>query len=115
MKQGTLDKFIGLLKSIDSLNYEDVQGVELYRCKVTLKDESNLRIAEKYWEGVLQSYAYYWLTKNNELIIGWDCAPHHPQIKSYPHHKHVAGKKTPVASNERNLADVLAFIAKRLK
>ena len=27
--------------------------------------------------------------KNGQLIIRWDNAPHHKQIQTYPHHKHL--------------------------
>jgi hypothetical protein len=33
-------------------------------------------------------YAYH-ISKGSELIIRWDNAPHHKQIKTYPHHKHI--------------------------
>jgi hypothetical protein len=44
-----------------------------------------------------------------------ECAPHHPHLKAFPQHKHLAEEATPVDSHERSLVDVLAFIAKRLK
>ena len=47
------------------------------------------------------------------LIAGWDNATHHPEIKTHPHHVH-----TPEDVNEssiRNLDDVLALLAKKIK
>jgi hypothetical protein len=87
----------------------------LFKGKIILRDGSNLRIVEKYRHDQLIYYSYYWLTAANELIIGWDNAPHHPHLKTYPHHTHFAGRKKPIASNERNLPAVLEFIAKRIK
>jgi hypothetical protein len=47
------------------------------------------------------------------LIAGWDIAAHHPEIKTHPHHV-----LTPEDVNEssiRNLDDVLAFLAKKIR
>ncbi|MCF6297942.1 MAG: DUF6516 family protein [Flavobacteriaceae bacterium] len=54
------------------------------------------------------SYSYYWLRLDNSLIIGWDNAPHHPEIKTSPHHKHIGGKVE--SSIQTNLEQVLNFI-----
>jgi len=115
VKSGSLTKFPEVVVSVEMLQHEVSLSGELFKCKAKLKDGSNLRILEKYRHDELVYYSYYWLDDANELLVGWDCAPHHSQIRSFPHHKHVGGDKKPTASNERKLADVLAFIAKRLK
>jgi len=115
MKHGTLSKFRDLVTSIESSLHESSKGLELYKSKVILRDGSNPRILEKYRAGALVYYSYYWLTAANDLIVGWDCAPPHPHLKTFPHHKHLAGRKRPVESDERNLSRVLEFIAKWLR
>jgi len=115
MKSGTLKKFSDLVASIESFQHESDKNLELFKCKVILRDGSNLRVLEKYRNDELVYYSYYWLTNVNELIIGWDCAPHHPHLKTFPHHKHLSGRKKPVTSDEINLPDVFEFIAKRLQ
>jgi len=115
MKHGTLAKFRDLVASIESLQHEFSKGLELFKCKVVLRDGSNLRILEKYRNDELVYYSYYWLATTNELIIGWDSAPPHPHLKTFPHHKHPAGRKKPVVSVERNLHDILSFISERLQ
>ncbi len=115
MKQGSLQRSRDIVASIESYHHERHKSLELYKCKIILIDGSNLRILEKYRDEELVYYSYYWLTADNELIIGWDNAPHHPQIVTHPHHKHLAERKKPVASNERNLASVLALIGRRLR
>jgi len=32
---------------------------------------------------------FLWLSPLNELIISWDCAPHHRSISNFAHHKHL--------------------------
>lgn len=114
MKHGALLRFRKIVASVEFLNHESFRGLELFKSKVILKDGSNLRIMEKYRHGALVYYSYYWLDTSNELIIGWDNAPHHPKLKTFPHHKHLAGQSKPVASNECDLGAVLSAIAERL-
>jgi hypothetical protein len=43
---------------------------------------------------------------------GWDNAPHHPEVITYPHHTHTAQDVR--ESSVRGLDDVLAFLKERL-
>ena len=115
MKFGTLDKFSQIILSIESQSYEKNKQFEIYKCKIILKDGSNLRVLEWYKNDMLVYYSYYWLSPLNELIIGWDCAPHHKSISSFSHHKHTGDQKSIHQSDERNLEAVLYVIEKALK
>jgi hypothetical protein len=75
-----------------------------------LKDGTNLRIAEQWDERKLRRYSYYWLTSKNELIIGWDNAPHHTHVETFPHHKHDRTQKNIAPSSETCLEDVMEYI-----
>ncbi len=96
------------------LQYEHrVQGhVEQFKAIVELKDGSRLHLNEVWLSGTLHKYAYYWLTPIGALVQGWDNAPHHPNIPTYPHHSHTPTAITP--SSVRTLVDVLAEIEKRM-
>ena len=65
-----------------------------------------LRIKEIRKDNNLIKYSYYFLNTNNELIFGWDNAPHHEDINSFPHHKHIKEQKNIKKSSVRNLNDV---------
>ncbi len=83
---------------------------EALRLILYLKDGTNLRITEL-WEGnTLRRYSYYWLTAENELKMGWDNAPHHTRLQSYPHHKHVERQQNVQASSETRLEDVMQVV-----
>lgn len=114
MKFGTLEKFDQIILAIESQTYEQNKQFEIYKCKVILQDGSNLRILEWYHENQLVYYSYYWLTPLNELLLGWDCAPHHKDIETFPHHKHIGNQKNVSPSFERNLETVLFVIQKAL-
>jgi len=83
---------------------------ETLRLIIYLKDGTNLRITEQ-WEGpTLKRYSYYWLTSTNKLKIGWDNAPHHTRLETFPHHKHVKRQENLQPSKETNLEEVMKVI-----
>jgi hypothetical protein len=53
-------------------------------------------------------YRFHLMDKNG-IIFRYDNAPHHKEIKTFPHHKHV-GLDRVVDSNEKSLMDVLKEI-----
>lgn len=96
-------KFATNVKRIVSIELDE----ETLRVVLFLKDGSNLRVTEQ-WDGeVLRRYSYYWLNSDNEMKIGWDNAPHHTKLNSFPHHKHVGGQKNLHPSQETDLDDVM--------
>jgi len=101
-------KFAAIVQRIVLLEAE----VETLRVILFLKDGTNLRVAEQ-WEGnTLKRYGYYWLSSKNELIIGWDNAPHHTKLKTFPQHRHVGTQKNLHPSEETCLEDVVDFIGR---
>lgn len=111
------DRITLVLKVLDqfALNVTPVSiNFNSFKLKVILADGSSLRINEQYHNDVLEKYAYYWLDERNELIIGWDNAPHHPHLSTHPHHKHVASQANIQPSSEKNLDEALNTILKIL-
>jgi hypothetical protein len=35
-------------------------------------------------------YSFHWQKETGELICRWDNAPHHKNIKTFPHHVHTS-------------------------
>ena len=87
----------------------------LIRLRADLINSDKLHISEAWDEETLIRYAYYWLKQNDELRIGWDNAPHHPDVSTHPHHKHIAMQENIQASDETSLEDVLRFIKMKLE
>jgi hypothetical protein len=87
----------------------------LLRLIIYFQDKSNLRVTEYWAKDALYRYSYYWLTPDNELEIGWDNAPHHTQIESFPHHKHVGQQSNLQPSQETTLEAVLSVIFARIE
>ncbi|MFX0173455.1 MAG: DUF6516 family protein [Candidatus Hodarchaeota archaeon] len=59
---------------------------------------------------VKDKYSYYFII--DDKIIRWDNAPHHPKIKTFPHHLHIDSKVS--ESQEPTLKYVLNYIKKFL-
>lgn len=106
------DEFSDIIKTIESSHTIERYGFEFIKMRLRLIDGSSLRIWEKRFKSSLQRYSYYWLDELDSQIIGWDNAPHHPEIETFPHHKHVGGKLSP---SKDKLIDVLKYIACRLR
>ncbi len=75
-----------------------------------LKDGSNVRVTEQWKESRLIRYSYYWLTSDNTLRVGWDNAPHHKKLESFPHHKHINLQINMHPSKETCLEEVMEEI-----
>jgi hypothetical protein len=73
--------------------------VALYRYKLTLSDRSVLELTERLIEMrgtfTITKYRHHWQDRNAQIIKRWDNAPHHRDIKTFPHHVH-AGTETHV-------------------
>lgn len=101
--------YVEILHDISLL---EIDG-ETLKLILYFKDGSNLRVTEQ-WEGEkLKRYSYYWLTAENDLKIGWDNAPHHKKLNTFPHHKHVEQQKNIQLSKETTLEEVIKIITKK--
>ena len=88
----------------------DLDG-ETLRLVAYFKDGTNLRITEQWEHTTLKRYSYYWLTADNQLKVGWDNAPHHGNLPTFPHHKHVEQQGNLTDSSETCLEEVLAVLS----
>ena len=110
---------VSLEKAIHSLNEA---YVELYEEEIITEDRLNIRLRVRIGEGFLLElneavvaekqyihhlgYRYHFQDGQNNLIFRYDDTPHFPDIKSFPHHKHL---KNDVVETKK--PDVLAVIS----
>ena len=59
------------------------------------------------------NYAYTYL-REGQRAFRYDNAPHHPEILTYPHHKHIGAEDRLAPADQPSLSQVLAEIASRL-
>jgi hypothetical protein len=74
-----------------------------------LEIEEALYLSDRRIEKVRYSYHYQ---KGDRLIFRYDNAPHHPELPTFPHHKHVDDRVE--SCQEPDLHDVLREIDARL-
>lgn len=53
-------------------------------------------------------YRYHFMDSNNQMVFRYDNSEHFPNIRTFPHHKHL--KKNVVESTQPTLADILIEI-----
>ncbi len=71
-----------LYHTIISRGYVEVERLDEV---VLLRDEQLVKLR----------YAYHYQDRSGEPIFRYDNAPHHPNIPTYPHHKHVGSAVVP--------------------
>lgn len=58
-------------------------------------------------------YAYTYIREH--LVFRYDNAPHHPEVETYPHHKHIGPSEEVAPARPPTLSSVLAEIANYLR
>ncbi|MBT9139239.1 MAG: hypothetical protein DDT31_01821 [Syntrophomonadaceae bacterium] len=104
----TIEQFPDIVEFIEQLELSEEEHVSRIKAKLKLFDGSALWIREVWIKGKVEVYSYYWLRPDETIIMGWDNAPHHREIATFPHHKHAGNKIEP--SQQMNIHDVLSFI-----
>jgi len=97
-----------IIKDVERFELSQEYQISKLKAKLKLFDGSILWIREIWVKGNLEIYSYYWLRSDESVIIGWDNAPHHKDIDTFPHHKHIKDKI--YSSQERDLKSILKFI-----
>jgi hypothetical protein len=104
----TIDDFGDLIEGIEELEIIQTTLVSRSKGKLKLLDGTMLWFREVWTDGEMIAYSYYWLRSDETVIIGWDNAPHHKGVGTFPHHKHVGDRIED--SQETDLKRVLLFI-----
>jgi len=103
-----IKQFSDIVQFIEKLELSEEGHVSKLKVKLKLFDGSVLWIREVRLKNKIDAYSYYWLRSDETLIMGWDNAPHHKEMQSFPHHKHIGNKIE--SSKEMDVEKVLNFI-----
>ena len=106
--RSTLDAYADIIEGVEDLEIAQKNVVSRIKAKLRLFDGSMLWVREVWVKGEMDAYSYYWLRSDETVIIGWDNAPHHKGVKTFPYHKHIGDRVED--SQERNMRSVLQFI-----
>ena len=80
--------------------------------KVEFIDDSVLYIKDYLFIDGKRKYSYHWQTDKGDLISRWDNSPHHEDISTFPHHRHLPDEI--IKSQSRSLKEVIKIISERL-
>ena len=84
------------------------------RFVLKLIDDSELHVFEHVDSNLHKAhYSYHWQDKKKTMILRWDDAPHHPEIKTFPYHLH--DEESVTESGEVTFAEMLRRIEGRFK
>jgi hypothetical protein len=101
-------EFSDIVESIKSIEFTEEERVSKIKAKLRLVDATVLWIREIEVYGSIVAYSYYWLRPGGSTIVGWDNAPHHKEVQTFPHHKHIGKNIEP--SEQRDVRKVMKFI-----
>ena len=80
-----------------------LSGVLVFRSGHVLEFDEILKQTKDTAERV--KYRYHVMDKDNNLVFRYDNVPHHKNVKTFPHHKHIAD--TVIDSDAPTLLDVV--------
>jgi hypothetical protein len=99
-----------ITKSFEILDFKSSDRFYYLKIRAVLVDCSELHIRE-FYSSDNALYSYHWQDESGSLRIRWDNAPHHPKLRTHPHHKHAPLLEE---SEEMCLEEVLKEIRERL-
>ena len=106
--RSTLDAYADIIEGVEDLEIAQKNVVSRIKAKLRLFDGSMLWVREVWVKEEMVAYSYYWLRADETVLMGWDNAPHHKGVKTFPHHKHIGDRVED--SEERDMRNVLEFI-----
>jgi hypothetical protein len=102
---------INRVEALTCLAADDYNG--LLRCRIVFWDESYLDLYEvvstELGYPVRIHYAYTYL-RAGQRVFRYDNAPHHPEIVTHPHHKHIGIADRLAPAEPPSLSQILAEI-----
>jgi len=101
---------------------------ELYEEEILASDRVNLRIRLRFYNGYLLElnesiifegevrhlrYRYHFQDKGKNIVFRYDNTPHFPNLKSFPHHKHL--KDEVIAIDKPSVVSVIREARRQAK
>lgn len=98
----------GIVERIEKLEISEEDQTSKVKAKLVLFDGTFLWIREVWIKETVAAYSYYWLRPDDSIIMGWDNAPHHRDVTSFPHHRHIGNNIE--LSDESDIQKVIEYI-----
>lgn len=103
-----VEEFSGIIAGFSVSEHRRYGASTSFVAKIKLKDSSLLHIKDYLFLDGRRKYSYHWQDASGNMISRWDNSPHHKEISTYPHHRHMSDGIT--ESNEWNIREILMII-----
>jgi len=90
-------------KSIDLREFSSTEG--MLRGRLLFLDGSMLEFMEYLQEENRLKYRFHLMDKEGNMVFRYDNAPHHKDVSTFPHHKHLSDNVA--ESDDKGIMDVL--------
>lgn len=93
------------------IEYDEDADVGMIGGSLHFKDGSALHFKEMFFAGQ-REYRFHFMDRHHRLISRWDSAPHHRELKTFPHHMHTSAGVA--ESREVTLIEILETVTARI-
>jgi len=100
-----------IIQDFKVLDFKSSTSGRYFKIQITFTDHSIL-IAREFSSQEERNYSFHWMDKKKNLIIRWDNAPYHKQMKTFPHHKHTNDRI--IESKEITLEEVIQYLEEQI-
>lgn len=107
-----IEDYTGIIKNYTVSEFKKYDNASSLVANIEFIDRSILYIRDYLFLNGSRKYSFHWQDCDGNLISRWDNSPHHENVSTFPHHRHSSEKIE--NSHERNLIDIIEFIAKEL-
>ncbi|RLI13665.1 hypothetical protein DRO33_00855 [Candidatus Bathyarchaeota archaeon] len=107
-----LKNYSDIIASVEELHITERPHLTVIRAKIILINSSVLYVREIWRNEEKVAFSYFWFSPDGRLIEGWDNAPHHPEIETFPDHAHTREGIRPLRTS--NLTAFLEKIRRSL-
>lgn len=111
----TINTFEDIIIETQILTQRQDNRIMEFEGRLKLTDNSILEITEIFVFYISKrKYSFQWMDENYDLKIRWDNAPHHRQIITFPHHKHIEQEENIYESQETTVEEILGLIKSKI-
>lgn len=96
-----------LIKNSKIIKEKRSLRIALINGKCILIDNSEFHFMEfidTHNKSIVRSYRYHFQDNTGKLIFRYDCAPHYPELQTFPHHKHLGS--TVIESRQKSIIEI---------
>lgn len=105
-----LKKYKRVIKDLSVKKYEARGSSYAIVLKIDFKNNSELHVRDYLFEDGTRNYSYHWQDHKKRCLYRWDNTPHHPKVKTFPHHIHIGKQERVEPSEPQTLEKVFAKI-----